>query len=304
MTTIVATVQSLTWAAPEVALVPSCTWSGFRVFHWTHRHLWPWFRKAEVYANTDNFHRLVAGQGLEFIAGNNKVLQIAAHCVLIVHRILHSIQQAADVADAYHSLGHAICNRYPVINKIEFVSNNCFFSPSTYVWLKTGWSSFIRIIVRIAKALFYLIAQLFLLSMRMMDAIESFKWNENKVKESIRELFVNLTASSRMMVSGLEFILEQLEDPENKASLDQMLAGLGSVYKIDQIIEVVRSTLEKAQTVKGVINAGDGLVKNGVQEMFWQGFAAVNMQVYVPEMLTPGATNEEQEQTTFLFKKV
>ncbi len=281
MNPIVTTVQNATWGLiPATEQTPKPIWAIFKGVHYIHQ-LWRWYRHAEVYSNPDNFQNLMLGHVLNYVAGDNTVLRIAAQCVLIANRILTCVEQCANMFNAYQQLANAIKGNYPRhrISKWSTKQPSSIYSPSTKQWMKKGWDSAGNRVKRIAIALFCLFKEMFKLSMCIMDAIESFSLSPTTRNESINQLFVNATQSIDRLVGTQEMLRDGLV--RHREIIAQFLIGMGSQWKVEYLIGTVESTLEGAKKIQKVAHFGDGIIPDLGKRMIYGAAQGLGMESYL-----------------------
>lgn len=273
---------------PADVTMPGCAWGMFSAIHKVHR-VWRWYTKAKIYTNPDNFYSLVAGHVVNYAFGDSVLLKIAAQCVLIVNKILKCVNQMVNLSKAYYNWVDAIKGNYT--HHFSFKKISPIYETSTKGCLESTFGAIIERIKRIAIATFHLLKCLFKLSMCFMDAIESFSLSPATQNEAINELFVNSITSIDMLVKNQQRLLDGLEN--NHALITEILEGIGSPFKVNQLIDVVTTSLGATQTVQSVANAGGGIIRKTAKHAIFGAAAMVGMAKHLPLSLVP---TEEDDQ--------
>jgi hypothetical protein len=256
------TVQVSTWDLSEKShKLPTPLWSFFTAMHKIHS-VWRWYRKVDIYRNPDNFHKLLGGHLLTYVAGDSKWLRIAAHCVLVATRILACVDQVSLLYKTYLNLLKVIKDEQFRYEEWSFAPSSSLLSPSTRFAIHSYWNNQCDRIKKVVAATLMLFRELFKLSMKLMDAAESFTLNPTTQRESVNELFVNLTSTVDSLVNNQDGLCLRLKENEN--TINSFLTTLGSSYTVKSLVDAVESSIS-LKVVKGaqrVLHAGDGHVKN------------------------------------------
>ena len=248
----------------------------FGIVNKIHR-VWRCIEKAKVYANPNNFLGLVGGHALNAFLGDRVLVRISAISVLIAYRITLIIEQIHRLQESFRKMYGTLKNEYPKVyhyhkNKIKFF--------------------FIKLLERIKRFvvnLFTFLKEIFILSMRVMDAIEMFYLSPETRNEGINEMFVNLTQLLDKMVenrSGLENSIGKC-----KPIIQKVLKGIGSSFTAEQFIEFSKKTFDNITQVQRTTRGASNFVGEVVTEVFIRsvfGVASmVGLEGMLPQKLQP-----------------
>lgn len=289
-------------ATPGSLQLPRFASIVFTGLHKVHR-LWRWYRKADVYSNPDNFAGLLAGHAVNFLVGDALVLRVAAQCVFIATRILECVQQQALVCRAFRKCIDAFCGTYVVTPKIQWVKKSATslgsscFSAYSINWQRQFFRTLGYRIKWIACSILQLFTEIFKLSMRIMDAIESFSLSPRTRNESINEFFVNGTRCMDVLVQNKQCLLKSLID--NKPIIADILQGVNPAYKVEHLIATVSGAIDKTEMVsKGIKKVSRlwggffvNLLKNGVFSFM----STLGVSEYTPKYLLPAPDTPVEE---------
>lgn len=289
-------------ATPDTAQIPGVVQVLFTPLHYVHR-LWRWYRKAEIYSNPENFVGLLGGHLLNFFAGDSVVLRVAAQCVFIATRILECIQQKIVICHAYKKLKEACQGTFAYhppcqwIKETNISLSESLVSASTLNWIRLTAKTLSGRIQRIALCILRLLKEIFILSMRVMDAIESFSLSPTTRNDSLNELFVNGTRSLDILVENKQSLLSGLKD--NKEVISSILQGLNPQYNVNDLIAGVSKTMKVVETVHSGVKAINSFCGGAVVKAFNHGtyhfLCGVGLSEFAPSSLdvTPDTSFEE-----------
>lgn len=289
MRDVVDTVQNTTrYLVPETAQMSGSALKVFGVMNWAH-HLYRYYSKKELYSNPDNFGQLLAGHVLNFVVGDNMVIRTAAHCILIVNRIMACVDQQVALYNSYQKWTDAVAGRFSRHCKQGWSKGHkaSLLSPSTDTWLQVKQLQIWTRIQRIVQRTWVLLQDVFKLSMNLMDAIEAFSFSPAIRNESMNELFINLNQSVDRLANNQQLLLDKLI--KHKHTVARILDGVGSSYKVDKFIDVVQSTVNATKSVQSVVNAGNGFLTKVGQHAATGLMVSVNLGKHIPTAMIPGA---------------
>lgn len=273
------------------SVLPTPARFAFLAFHQLHR-FWRWIRLGNIYKDPNNFAQLAAGHGINYLIGDSVLLRISALSVLIATRILHAVSEYEKLQDSWVRMKDAFCNHYATPIRCNWDQKSGSFSLSTVVWIKTSTKDIICRIRMIAIAIFRVGKHAFLLSMRLIDAVESFSLKPEIREEGINLMFVNTTSCLSHLVSNKDFLLESLES--NEEVIDKILSGLGSQLTAYALIDTVDSALDKAQSVDRKVTTVNEHVGEFVsacgKKWTYELLREVGLRHLVPASLLPSST--------------
>jgi hypothetical protein len=216
----------------------------FSGVHSAHRY-WRIIRKVKLYTDSGQWANLIAGHALNWVAGDSKVIQFAARCVAIAVFVKDAMDNMLRIVETYQDLDEAWNGKFvPSIPKrSEFPKGNFFFSASTVDFWQTKVIEWIETAKKIFFCLIRLMANLFLLSMHVLDAVECFI--DERSSEYNQEIFA---------------LASQLR--ENEEIIDRLLKVLGSNWTSTLLIG-------KLSTGKWLIELCADTIKVGGESCCW-----------------------------------
>lgn len=256
----------------------------------THR-LWRWYRRGKLYARPDNFLKLAAGHGMCYAFGDSTLLRLSAISLLIATRILEAVEQKTKLQKSWERLTWAWHGHYETPLAVSWEARGApgLLSISTVIWWKTnGCLLYIRI-ERIALCTFKVGKEAFILSMKVMDAVDTFSLSPANGNEGMDEFFVNGSLWMDRMVENKELMIEGLK--ANSLLIDKILQGIHSPFNSQQLIAAAVQALDttaaaQKATDKACTSAGDfavALVKKWGYEFMWN----LNLHHLAPRSLIP-----------------
>lgn len=231
----------------------------YQLIHTVHR-LWRWYRRTEIYCNPDNLLKLAAGHSVNWLAGDRMVVNVAAQVVLVSTRITDCVKEQVKVVDKADKLWKIATSSYVLSPKIKWkkeINKGSWISLSSKIWWKEKFQRLVDYIKRLAKGIFSLFKRLFLLSMKTLDAAESFSYANNK-NERLNELFVNSSKCLGTLVKNKDLLLHSLE--KNRSIVSQVLNNAGSVFTVDQLVTVAKKTVGAAESLHNGIESASQAV--------------------------------------------
>lgn len=260
MTPLLAFTQSSAYEmTPPTQRLPPLLWTAFTALNKIHG-VWRWYRRIDLYTKQDTLSQLLAGHMVNFVIGDVLLLRIAAQCLLISTRVLECAQQQAVLYRAAHRWVEAIQGHYPKPNRQKWNKphHHLWISPSSSDWLKMQWQAFRNRIVRIVECTAMVFFHCFKLSMRLMDAMDTFCLSPYTSNEGVNELFVNAMKWMNKMVENNEELLMGIE--ANKPLIEKILLNSPITYTqlhatVSKALEKTESFYHKAKIISGI---GDG----------------------------------------------
>jgi hypothetical protein len=269
-------------------VLPAGARIAFLALHRIHR-IWRWIRLGNVYRDPNNFAQLAAGHGLNYMLGDSAMVRLSAISVLIASRILHSVDEFEQLQRSWVQLKDAFNNHYAAPVNCSWSQPHGLFSLSTVIWIKTNGKSLIIRVQWIAIGLFKIGKHSFLLSMRLVDAIEAFSLSPAIRNEGINLLFVNSGTCLTKLNDNKDLLLDSLES--NKEIIEKILQGLGSLLTAEQLIKTVSSSLESAGTLQRrakTVNQSVGeFVSACGKKWTYELFREIGLRHLVPKTMVP-----------------
>jgi hypothetical protein len=220
----------------------------YQMIHKVHR-LWRWYRRAEVYCNPDNILKLAAGHSVNWLAGDNAIVNVAAQVVLVATRITDCVEEQVCVAYEAKKFWSRASDPYALCPKVKWnksVEGRAWISPSAVMWWKEVLVWIVDRIKRIAKGIFSIAKRLFLLSMKTLDAAEAFSYDKVK-NERLNELFVNSSKCLKVLVQNKVLLMHGLK--KYRRVIKQILQNTHSMFTVDQFLDIVSKSLGVAESV-------------------------------------------------------
>lgn len=245
---------------PADLRLPSIVWSVFTAMNKLHG-LWRWYRRYDLYTNPNNFAQLIAGHAVNFVIGDSVLLRIAAQCVLISTRILQCVEQQESLCREGRKWWDAVQGKYPDPIRCQWTKGETvWLSPSSAHWWKANLKDFFAKMNRIFWSTTRIVTKTIKLSMKVMDAIDSFSLSPETRDEGINEFFVNTMKWLDTLVEKKETLLQGMID--NRIVIERILKG--SPFTYEQLLKTVEGALKKTEAVyekaQKVSKFGNGII--------------------------------------------
>ncbi len=258
----------------------------FSAFNRVH-HLWRWYKRAEIYSNPNNFLALAAGHAVNALAGDKIPVKLPVLCVLVAQRILMVVDQTFRMQECFRKLKNAFRDEYSKTYSYKVVKNeNKYHLKRTTEKIK-----------RIVTSLLLIFKEAFILSMRMIDAIEIFYMNPDTMNDGVGEVFVN----AKQVLEKLERDKKELQNAliNSKPVIEKVLKAIGSPFNANDFIDISSDALDKAAVISKISNETTGPVAMVIQEIgkrFIFGVASmVGLKKMVPKTLYPDYSVKPRE---------
>ncbi len=239
--------------------------------HW----VWRWhFMVTQVYANTTNLKKLIAGHILHYVMGDNIILRIAAQVTMIATRIVQLGKQKVATYVAYCEVYHAIACTYPLRVRVRLprVGDSWaldILGPDQYIWMMKKKEAFLLYVARIIRCVAHLFQEMLKVSMCYMDVIEAFSLNSATRDEAVNHFFLNATRLLDEIAENKQTIHAELL--RHKHLIQQILSSLGSPCQAEQLIGAVAATLTPVErtynAAKVIYDQGEDFVKHGLSSL-------------------------------------
>jgi hypothetical protein len=287
MNPLVSFVQTTAYeSTPSLDRLPPFVWTAFTALNQVHS-IWRWYRRVELYRNPDNFAQLLGGHLVHLVLGDVVLLRIAAQCLLISTRILECVQQQRKVRKSFRRWMVAVKGHYPMPYDYswEHRSQNTWLSPSVIASIHTQGHFLWNRMKRIAKCTTAVFVQLFQLSMRLMDVVDTFCLSPYTRNEGIQEGFVNAMKWLDRLVANKEDLLNGITT--NRPIIERILKG--SPLSYEQLYTNINKTIEKTEVVykkaKAVSEFGNGIIVEVGKRALSGGFVMMGLADYCPTAL-------------------
>lgn len=257
--------------------------------HW----LWKWKRlSAQMVTSTDNLKKLILGHIVNFTVGDYLVVRIAAQVTLIAVRILDLGKQKVSTYRAYNDLYDALIVKHPLRVRVRLPYGppsplQNLLGPDHYVWLLKKKEALVRYGSRVIRCASELFKQMMLTTLCYMSVIEAFTVSTEVKNEAISQVFLNASRLLDEMSENKQHIQAQLL--RHKGLIEQILTGLGSPCRAEQLISAVAKTMTAAEHTSNVVGTvwkyTEGAAKSGVSTL---SLAAVG---WTPGVICPDDPN-------------
>lgn len=255
-----------------------------QIFQGVHKvhFVWKMFEKATVYTNPDNFLKLAAGHSIQWLAGDNFFVKLAAGSVLIATRILECVREQLFLLKEIKKLSETAFDNAHLYKRTPWVKpgDTVFLSPSVTHSFQSFFGAFFRTVARIFGHLVEICKRLFTLSMRMMSAAEAFSFDPQALKEGTQEFFVNLGRCYEALTENRELLVGFLK--ENKAVIEIVLQSSQSEHTYQKILSNIEDTVATGEKTLRKQGALKDLSRFAFQHMMFGLFQSVNMHRYMP----------------------
>jgi len=270
--------------------LPGFLSAAYLCVHALHR-AWFWYRRIEIYSNTDNFLKLVGGHTVNWLAGDRKLVRIAAQAVLIATRIFECVEEYEALHRECHFFWAYVADMNALPKKIEIsaIGSNRFISPSTHYFFLKKWHAVAFRVKRFALALFFLGKRLFRLSMCTIDAMRAFSCSDDTRHESMNELFVNSSKCLKALCANREVLISCIED--QRSVIRVVLQKSRSVITVEQLIGGVQRGFNAAERVHTGIEAVSERIGRVSRDLLKRAafgvFQAAGLVKYMPDEWVP-----------------
>lgn len=229
--------------------------------------IWCLFRKVNVYRKPSNFLKLAAGHTMNWIAGNQTFIQIAAQSVLIAARITDLIKEQTNLVKTLSELKNYFTYPYfvdPKISRKEIIFKKNL-SPSTQYFLKTIINKISHRFLKIMLSIKNLVKTLFLIQMKTMDALSAFSYGEENGSSPVNELFVNSSKCLKALTDNRKLLCDTLK--KNKQIISFLFSNVSSLFTVDQLINSLETGLHFASKVSDKIENTSEKIGNLMKEV-------------------------------------
>lgn len=225
----------------------------YQVIHTIHK-IWRVWRKAELYGDANSVLKLAAGHTINWLAGENRAINVVAHLVLLSTRVMESVEQQERVVEEIKKFWKELYSPYKLPPSVKWkkkISNGSWLSLSDDIWLQRNGAMILSKLRALLIRLAHLLKQLFLLSMKTLDAVESFYYAGNR-EERLNEFFINSGKLVAKLVENKELLLHYLE--KQRLVLSKVLENCGAIVTVDQLIDAVKGTIGIVEEIDGGVN--------------------------------------------------
>ncbi|CRX37638.1 hypothetical protein ELAC_0277 [Estrella lausannensis] len=244
--------------------------------------VWKLFEKATTYGNPDNFIQLAAGHSVNWLAGDNFFVKLAAGSVLIATRIAECAREELLLLQEIKKLSETAFDNTELYQRSRWLKpgESQFLSAAITNSIRSFFNAFFRILSKIFRHLIDILKRLFTLSMRMMSAAEAFSLSPQALKEGTEEFFVNLEKCYEALIDDKELLLGFLE--ENKGVIEMVfeLSGASPTYR--EMVSKVEEAASASRRLIGRRSALKDVSRFAFQHMMFGLFQSVNMHRYMP----------------------
>ncbi|MDP1834505.1 MAG: hypothetical protein Q8K75_01120 [Chlamydiales bacterium] len=232
--------------------------------HW----VWRWnFTITQVWGNTNNLKKYILGHIVNFVAGNNIIVRVAAQVTMIATRIIDLGKQKVRTYYAFCDVYDAIFVSHPIRAKVRLPRGRPsflqeFLGPDHYIWAMKKKEVLQVYSTRILKSVLELFKQMFYTSMCYMDVIEAFTINPETTNTAINHVFIHASTILDDMSQNKQHIHATLI--RHKSLIEKILLGIGGPCKVETLISAVGTTLTTAELAQNTL----GRAWEGTQDFF------------------------------------
>ncbi len=254
--------------------------------------VWWWIRRKEVYANPDNFLKLMAGQGINWFAGNTAFVRVIAQTVLVSTRILECVEEQIAIYKEAERCWEALAESPSFLTpRVKWIKaqKGSILSPSTRLyWKKVGAKTRVRVI-RIFTTTLLIIKRLFILSMRTMDAIAAFSYTPSTQHEAVGEFFINCSKWVELLLNNKMIMIKSLKN--NEKIIRMLLEKLNSPLTYEQLYNGIEGTLELTEQLDQQVKSASDVVamvaKDALQRSVFGFFQTFGLSELIPVSWIP-----------------
>lgn len=227
-----------------IATLPCFASALFHAVHQIHG-LWKYCtRFHEVAANASQFGQFIAGCLLNSCCEAHPCISVPARYVKITHCLLLCIKQQQAFSKSCEKLVKVFtkpCSPEP-FRYVNFNWLTCGY-PSSRPCIETLLNQMIDKIVKLSKSIFHFFADLFILSMRMMDLKDALSDTPEAEAENVQDFFLNCSS-----------MLEELS--ENEANVHALLNSLGASYEVKPLTDCLSAGICTAGSICSAADYG------------------------------------------------
>ncbi len=255
--------------------------------------VWRRYRNIEMYSNPDNFLQLAGGHLLQHKIGDLAFIRFAAQLVMISTRILDCVEEQAKLVQACRQSVRAFDPSVIIAPKVTWAKRprSKWISPSTDFQIRYQLKKLGDFIIHIFKAIKEVFVRLFTLTMKIMDAADSFSVSPTTRNQSLNTLFINSTRWIDKLATHKEQLLEGLI--YHRLLIDDILDRMHSPWKAEQFISKVSKLLNLTEDANKLIKKASHSVGDLCRDLFKQGafgfFSGIGLAKYTPDNLVPNA---------------
>jgi hypothetical protein len=174
------------------------------------------------------------------------------------------VDQIFRLQNSYEKFKNSYRDEYVKVINYELVKSE-IWSPSTLSGIKYNLLKCIEKIRRIFSSIFILLKETFVMSMRMVDALEMFYLSPDSRDDATNEFFVNGSELLDKLEENREVLLKGLN--KAKPIIDEILNNIGSSYTADEFIEYSSDALETVADTHAKVQEVTGPLGKIVQEI-------------------------------------
>jgi hypothetical protein len=274
------------YMTPTPDRMPSAAWSVLMTISKVHWY-WKMWNKADTYTKSDNFVDLIKGHALNWFIGNNTILRVTAQAIIISKSILACVEQQKALRGSFQEFVYAVKGEYPISTTCKWATqpSTTFFSPSTTNWWHSNMQAVVGRIKHIAMSIFRLGSDFVKLMMCMMDAIEAFSFDPERRSEDVKEIFVNYKYCYKQLVENKVLMIEELNN--NGEVIDQILHGIGSSFKVNELVTSLKKPDYAMEALNVVADIGNGWGGRLFKRIAYEAASFLGLSDKVPEELYP-----------------
>jgi hypothetical protein len=233
----------------------------------SHVHgVWKWYRYGELF-NKDNALGLGVGHLVDFILPDSTILKLPAVPFYVGAQLLRLFSTEDAVVGAWGDLKQAVFCTIPVNPKTKWITKsslNYVVSRYTLTWWINDFKTIAIRTHAIAICTLQLVLESFKLVMRIMDVIEIFTLDPDKIKaiakQSIRQAGVDVPLCLNALVKNQNVFLERLG---NKTVFGYGVEAIGGdPEKVKEAVQTLFNKMETGLDIYQKVSEtfGDGVI--------------------------------------------
>lgn len=217
--------------------------------HKVHRHIWHWYRLS----NPDNWGKQAAGYIANKTLGNTGPHVWLTQAVLFAARVSQYVKAQETFERACDDWMNSLQGHRIEFQRTSWVKqrNAIWISPSTDMWIHSHINNIVFRIYHFAVQSLNVTIELFMVTMKMMDAANSMSFSEEARNEGINEFFCNGSQVLDDLVERGEKLKETLKT--NPKLVQRLTYALGYFYNPQTVFDTVDQGLNKTAEIQSNI---------------------------------------------------
>lgn len=234
-----------TFTPPE-AQIPSPLWNLVIGVNKVHA-IWRWCRHHSLYTQPKTMIQLFAGHEVSETIYSYWFLRTGAQSLLIATRILECVKAHEYLRKTYDAWCDALSGDYVAVLEVKWIeTTESLLSPSTTMWGANLSAALKERIQRVVFTTLQLCAAIFLLSMKILDAVDAVTWTSESQHDAAVESVVNIGKWVEETMNNKTELLASME--KNKALVEHILQF--SPYSYDSVYNGISTGIDQSNKLK------------------------------------------------------